>query len=80
MVFYGFLKRFFGLNEKRHLLAALALCTLLSMSIEIAQAWIPNRTSSLSDWMLNTLGGWLGAEGIRHRLNRSGDNRQNIPR
>ncbi|MCB2141156.1 VanZ family protein [bacterium] len=67
MVFYVFLQRFFGSNGKFHLLAALALCVLLSISIEIAQAWIPNRSSSLSDWMLNTLGGWLGAAGIRAR-------------
>jgi hypothetical protein len=75
MVFYGFLERFFGSNGKFHLLAALALCVLLSISIEIAQAWIPNRSSSLSDWMLNTLGGWLGAEGIRaiYRFQQTGN-------
>ena len=67
MVFYGFLQRFFGLNGKFHLLSAITLCVLLSISIEITQAWIPKRTSSLSDLMLNTLGGWLGAEGMRAR-------------
>lgn len=67
MVFYGFLQRFSSLDGRSHLLAVTALCVLLSFSIEIAQAWIPNRTSSLSDWMLNTLGGWLGGEGIRAR-------------
>ena len=67
MVFYGFLQRFFGLNAKFHLLTAITLCVLLSISIEIAQAWIPIRTSSLTDLVLNTLGGWLGAEGMRAR-------------
>jgi VanZ family protein len=67
MVFYGFLQRFSGLNGKFYLLAAITLCILLSISIEIAQAWIPIRTSSLTDLVLNTLGGWLGAEGIRAR-------------
>jgi VanZ family protein len=67
MVFYGFLQRFFSLNAKSHLLAAISLCALLSISIEIAQAWIPVRTSSFTDLVLNTLGGWVGAEATRAR-------------
>jgi VanZ like family len=38
----------------------LAACFLLSLAIEIAQAWMPNRTSSLLDVALNTLGALIG--------------------
>lgn len=37
-----------------------AFCFFLSLSMEILQAWLPNRFSSLSDLVLNTLGGWSG--------------------
>lgn len=65
VLFYGSLRRFYGVDDPTCLLAAVALCLLLSLSIEMAQAWIPNRTSSLPDLMLNTVGGWLGIFGWR---------------
>lgn len=38
---------------------------LLSLTIELAQAWIPSRSSSLSDLILNTLGAFIGSTGCR---------------
>jgi glycopeptide antibiotics resistance protein len=44
----------------RRRLPAVALACALSVSIEIAQLWIPGRTTSVDDVLLNTLGAWLG--------------------
>ena len=61
IVVYGFLRCFSGpIVRHRHLLLAVFLCMLLSLGIEIAQAWIPTRSSSLLDLILNTFGAWLG--------------------
>ncbi len=60
VVFYGFLQCFSGPLSKHRIFAATALCMLLSLGIELAQAWIPIRVSSLTDLVLNTLGAWLG--------------------
>jgi VanZ family protein len=44
--------------------AAIGVACLLSVFMEVVQAWIPSRDSSMLDWVLNTvgtgLGGWLG--------------------
>ncbi len=45
---------------KYQALVSVALCFSLSLGMEIVQAWLPNRFSSLSDLTLNTLGAWLG--------------------
>lgn len=60
LVFAVFLMRSFSINQQKRVWLAVAMCLLLSLSIEIVQAWIPNRTSSLPDLMLNTIGGWIG--------------------
>ena len=49
-----------SLSGKYAVLICVAFCFFLSLSIEIAQAWLPNRFSSLSDLLLNTLGAWSG--------------------
>ncbi len=49
-----------SLSGKYAALVCVAFCFFLSLSIEIAQAWLPNRFSSLSDLVLNTLGAWSG--------------------
>ena len=46
---------------KRVVLITVALCFLVSLAIEIIQAWIPSRSSQMSDLMLNTCGAWVGA-------------------
>jgi VanZ family protein len=46
---------------KRHPgLMTVILCMLLSLTIELLQAWIPTRVSSLMDLILNTLGAGIG--------------------
>jgi hypothetical protein len=51
------------------LMITAALCFVFSLSIEVAQAWIPSRSSSLMDLVLNTLGGGGGAfAGRRMRI------------
>ncbi len=49
------------LRGLRGVFTALGACFLFSLSIEIAQIWIPGRDSSLLDLILNTLGGMAGA-------------------
>jgi len=41
--------------------AAILFCLAFSMSIEVAQVWLPSRYSHLMDLVLNTLGGAAGA-------------------
>jgi hypothetical protein len=48
--------------QKNALIFSVVLCFLISLSIEIAQAWIPSRSSQGLDLMLNTIGAWIGAE------------------
>jgi glycopeptide antibiotics resistance protein len=35
-------------------------CGAISLTIELAQAWIPSRSSQMLDLILNTLGGGIG--------------------
>jgi hypothetical protein len=60
VVLYGWLRQT-GLFTIRHnAWATVMLCSVLSFCIEILQAWIPTRSSSLMDWFMNTMGAWLG--------------------
>ncbi len=59
-----------GAASRRHLLLCAGLCFALSLGIELAQAWIPSRSSQLLDLLLNTLGGMAGVilqRAHRHR-------------
>ena len=59
--------------RRRSLVQAAAAGGLLSVSIEIAQLWIPGRTTSFDDVILNTLGtvaGWWIAAALRRRYRR----------
>jgi len=47
-------------SAKRAGSVVLAVCFTLSLSMEIAQAWLPNRTSSILDVILNTFGALAG--------------------
>ena len=54
-----------GAFEKHGVLITVAFCFSVSFSIEILQAWIPSRSSSMLDLLLNSLGGWTGAYAYR---------------
>jgi VanZ family protein len=59
-VLFGWLKTSpsgFGLHVN---LTIVAFCFLLSLGMELLQAWMPTRSSSFLDLTLNTLGAWLG--------------------
>lgn len=61
-------------NRRRMVIFAVTLTGfLLSLVIELTQAWIPSRDSSLHDLLLNTIGGFLGALCIEflHRRSRA---------
>ena len=60
IVFYGFLQSFSGPFTRHSHLLAVVCCLLLSLGIELAQAWIPTRYSTIQDLILNTFGAWLG--------------------
>jgi hypothetical protein len=56
-------------SGKNIMILSILFCFLLSLGIEIAQAWIPSRSSNLHDLVLNTAGGWIGAViGIKTRI------------
>ncbi len=57
--------RFGSAFEKHGLLITVALCFMVSLTIELLQAWIPSRNSNMLDLVLNTLGAWLGAFAYR---------------
>jgi hypothetical protein len=63
IVFYGVLQGFSGPLGRHARLTAVAFCMLLSLGIELAQAWIPTRYSSLMDLILNSVGACLGVVG-----------------
>jgi hypothetical protein len=59
--FLGALRADFGrAAARRNLLLCIGLCCMLSLTIELAQAWIPSRSSQMLDLVLNTLGGAAG--------------------
>ena len=47
-------------TARRNLLLCIGLCFMLSLIIELSQAWIPSRSSQVLDLLLNTLGGAVG--------------------
>ena len=51
-----------GISRKYRGLITVGLCFMLSLVIEIIQAWLPFRSSSLSDLMFNVFGGWIGSQ------------------
>ena len=55
------LKNLGGFLERNSFLIVVLLCLVLSLLIEIAQAWMPSRSSQMLDVILNTLGGFVGA-------------------
>jgi len=53
--------KFEGTFEKHYILIAVLFCFAVSLIIEVFQAWIPSRSSSMLDLILNTLGALIGA-------------------
>ena len=49
-------------NRTQAILLSTGLCFMISLGIEIAQAWIPSRSSQLMDVLMNTLGALAGAK------------------
>ena len=50
-----------GALEKQAVLITIAFCFMVSLALEILQAWMPSRSSSMLDLGLNTLGACMGA-------------------
>jgi len=63
--------QFGGILKKRAILTTVVLCFIISLIIEVAQGWIPSRSSQILDLILNTSGALIGATGyvklIAHR-------------
>jgi hypothetical protein len=57
-----------GFVEKHSCLTTILLCLVISLFIEIAQAWMPSRSSQMLDVILNTLGAFLGVMFYRFYL------------
>jgi hypothetical protein len=55
------LMRFGGTLEKHYFLITVSFCFTVSLIIEIVQAWLPSRSSSILDLIFNTLGALIGA-------------------
>lgn len=51
----------FGRSRAMHVLQATLIASLLSMNMELAQAFTPHRVTSVYDWLLNTAGACIGA-------------------
>jgi hypothetical protein len=67
-----------GSIEKHAFLIAVSLCFIISLIIEIAQSWIPSRSSSMLDLFLNMFGALLGALCFRFYLTFSAKGRENL--
>ncbi len=65
-------------SSGRALLLVIVVSTLLSGAIEVSQAWLPARTSSILDLILNVSGAACGA--IIHRLGVATTNRSRLPK
>ena len=59
-VLYVWLRHALPKQKQYALLGTVTFCFFLSLGMEISQAWLPSRDSSLSDLVLNTLGACLG--------------------
>jgi hypothetical protein len=58
---YAVLNRLDGNSMNHGILITSILCFVVSLFIEIVQAWIPSRMSSMIDLISNTFGGWIGS-------------------
>jgi hypothetical protein len=56
----AFLTGIDGHVRRHRVLISVSVCLTVSLFIEVFQAWVPSRSSSSLDLMLNGFGGWLG--------------------
>lgn len=59
-VTYYWLQQSYSLPRRHAALVIVLCCFVISLSMELLQVWIPGRSSTLLDLILNTLGAWLG--------------------
>ena len=57
--------KFGGTFEKHYFLITVLFCFTVSLIIEVLQAWMPSRSSSMPDLIFNTLGALIGAMILR---------------
>jgi hypothetical protein len=58
---FATLNKLDGNSMKHGILTTVIICFVVSLFIEIVQAWIPSRSSSMTDLISNTFGGWIGS-------------------
>ena len=62
-ILYALFLNLFTMPHKKIILITILICFVISLFIEITQAWIPSRSSQSLDLILNAAGGGLGAYG-----------------
>lgn len=60
MVLFGWLQQLNSMRSRYKLMTTLMFCFMLSFCMEVVQAWIPTRSSSVLDLAMNTLGALFG--------------------
>jgi hypothetical protein len=60
--------KFGGTFEKHYILITVSFCFTVSLIIELVQAWIPSRSSTMLDLILNTLGALIGVIILRFSI------------
>ncbi len=64
-IFAATLMKFGGTLEKHYFFITVLFCFTVSLIIEVLQAWLPSRSSSMPDLIFNTLGALIGAVILR---------------
>ena len=64
-IFAATLMKFGGTFDKHYFFITVSFCFAVSLIIEILQAWLPSRSSSMPDLIFNTLGALIGAVILR---------------
>lgn len=52
-----------GLPRKKTLVISVLVCSLTSLTVEITQIFLISRIASASDWLINSISGFIGATG-----------------
>jgi hypothetical protein len=59
--FFALMIKLGGFYEKNGFLLTVCTCFIISLIIELTQAWMPSRSSQSLDLLFNTMGGYFGA-------------------